>query len=138
MHLARREVLLLVALAVAALLLAVVPWIRTPLSRVANYDGDGPDPVYDTRVDGAAVRRAGEILPDGTTYFLYAPAASPLLAGNLKAAGQLFLSPALPVRDPQAARWILSYGAGGRVPPGVRAGRVIPVGDGVALVEARP
>jgi hypothetical protein len=137
-HLARREVLLLVALTVAALLLAVVPWVRTPLARVANYDGDGPDPVYDAAVDGAAIRRAGDALPDRTTYFLYAPHASPLLAGNLKAAGQLFLSPALPVRDPRAARWILSWGAGGRVPPGVRPGRVIRVGDGVALVEARP
>jgi hypothetical protein len=136
-RLTRREIVLLAAVGVATLLLAVVPWVSTPLSRVANYDGDGPDPLYDAAVDAGAIRRAGRLLPDDTTYFLHAPSARPLLAGNLKAAGQLFLAPALPVRDPRNARWVLSYGPGRLLPPGVQAEHVYRLGGDVALVEIR-
>jgi hypothetical protein len=113
---------LLVACALVAAALALVPSPSdSPLGRVASLDGDGPDPRYDTRLDGAAIRRAGGILPDATTYAVAAPGAPPLLAGNLKAATQLFLAPALPVQDARAARWVLVYGpAAARAPAGSR------------------
>ena len=133
----RREVALLLALAAAALLLALVPWLNTPVARLAAYDGDGPDPRYDAHVDGAALRRAGDVVPDGDTYFLFTPGASPLLAGNLKAAAQLFLSPALPVTDPRRARWVLRYGGRG-LPPGLRVESSTELAPGVAVVRVRP
>jgi hypothetical protein len=133
----RREATLLLALAAAATLLALVPGLNTPVSRLAAYDGDGREPLYDANLDGAAIRRAGELLPDGTTYALYAPDARPLLAGNLKAAAQLFLAPALPLHDPRRAEWVLSYGTGRLLPPGLRPLRVHRLGPGVALVRVR-
>jgi len=108
---------------------------NSPLGRLANVDRDGPDPLWDTPVDGAAVRRAGELLPDDARYLLWAPGASPLLQGNLKAATQLMLAPALPVQDPAAAQWVLSYRASPALPPGLRAGEPLSVGRGVFLVR---
>jgi hypothetical protein len=110
----------------------------SPLGRVANVDGDGRDPLWDTPVDGAAMRRAGELLPDDARYLLWAPAAPPLLQGNLKAAGQLFLAPALPVQDPAAARWVLSYRASPSLPPDLEAGETSRVGPGILLVRIAP
>ena len=133
----RREVALLLALAVAALLLALVPGLNWPVSKLAAYDGDGPEPRYDADVDAGAIRRAGELVPDGSTYFLYTPNATALLAGNVKAAAQLFLSPALPVRDPRAARWVFRYG-GSDLPPGVRAEQTTKIAPGIAVVRVQP
>jgi hypothetical protein len=130
----RREVALLVALAAALCLLALVPGLRTPVSRLAAYDGDGPEPQYDAQVDAAALRRAGRVLPDRTRYFLHMPGASPLLAGNVKAGAQLFLAPALPVRDPRAARWIVRYGGSG-LPDGVTAETRVRVAPHVEVVR---
>jgi hypothetical protein len=133
----RREVALLLALVAVTLLLALVPGLNWPVSRLAAYDGDGREPRYDAHVDAAAVRRAGELVPDGATYYLYTPGASPLLAGNLKAAAQLFLAPALPVRDPRAARWVLRYGGAG-LPPGVRAELTTEIAPGIAVLHVHP
>jgi hypothetical protein len=135
--LARREVALVLVLVAATALLAVVPGLNTPVSRLAAYEGDGREPLYDANVDAGAIRRAGALLRDDATYLLYAPAATPLLAGNLKAAAQLFLAPALPVRDPAAADWVLSYGAEPLLPPGLSARRVARLAPGIALVEVR-
>jgi hypothetical protein len=107
----------------------------SPLGRVANVDGDGPDPLWDTPVDGAAMRRAGELLPDDARYLLWAPGSTPLLQGNLKAAAQLFLAHALPVQDPAAAAWVLSYRASPVLPPGVEADETRRVGPSILLVR---
>jgi hypothetical protein len=133
----RREVALLLVLAAGAVLLALVPGLNTPVSRLAAYDGDGREPLYDANLDAAAIRRAGELLPDDATYAVYAPAARPLLAGNLKAAAQLFLAPALPLHDPRQAEWVLSYGAVTLLPAGLRPLRVHLLGSGSALVQVR-
>jgi hypothetical protein len=130
----RREVALLLALAVALLAFLVVPGLSWPVSKLAAYEADGPEPIYDARVDDGALRRAGELVPDGARYFLHTPHVSPLLAGNLKAAAQLYLSPALPVRDPQAASWVLRYGGPG-LPAGVRADTRIRLGPGIEVVH---
>lgn len=107
----------------------------SPLGRVASIDGDGPDPLWDTPIDGAAIRRAGEQLPDDARYLVWAPGATPLLQGNLKAAAQLYLAPALPVQDTALASWILSYHASPSLPPGVRAGESQAVGNRILLVR---
>lgn len=136
--LARREVALVVVLAAVTALLAVVPGLNTPIARLAAYEGDGPEPLYDApEIDPAAIRRAAELVPDGATFAVYAPTAYPLLAGNLKAAAQLFFLPALPVHDPVRADWILSHGGLQLLPASVRPARVYRLGPELALVESR-
>ena len=95
-------------LALAALLAA----LPGPGRRLAEIPGDGPDPVYDVPLPAARIREVGRRLPDETTYLLRTPGATPLVAGNLKAAGQLFFAPALPVQDERAARWDVVYRRG--------------------------
>lgn len=107
----------------------------SPLGRLANVDGDGADPLWDTPVDGTALRRAGEALPDDARYAVWAPTASPLLQGNLKAATQLLFFPALPVQDLAAADWVLSYDASPDLPPQLRASERRPVGRDIVLVR---
>lgn len=127
---------LVLGLAVATAAVAALPGpLGAPVRRLAAYHADGPDPLWDVPLDGRALRRAGTILPDRTTYVLYAPDARPLLLGNLKAATQLFFTPALPVHGYTQARWVLSYRTQPIVPPGVSPARVIRVGLNVYLVE---
>lgn len=124
------------AVAVVALAGLLVPSpTDSPLGRVASLDRDTRDPVWDTSVDGEAVRSAGELLPDDARYFVWAPGASPLLQGNLKAAAQLFLAPALPVRDAAVAEWVLSYRASPALPRGVDTAERHTFGAGVLLVR---
>lgn len=127
---ARAAFLAACTLVVAGLALVPSP-SRSPLGRVASVDGDGPDPRYDAPVDSVALRRAATIVPEGATYAVFAPGASPLLQGNLKAAAQLFLAPALPVQDVTRADWVLVYG-GARVSDGMQ---VLPLGASLALVR---
>lgn len=130
----------MLALAALTAVLAVVPRVNEPFARLANYDADGPDPIYDAAVDGSVIRRAAELIPDGTTYYIHTAPNDPLLIGNLKAAGQLFFAPALPVQDPLAARWVLSYGAPTLLPDPLRGAsrRQQRLGDGIYLVELEP
>ena len=130
----RLALILAVALAALAGLLVPSP-AGSPLGRLANIDADGPDPLWDTPVDGAAVRRAGELLPDDARYLVWAAGASPLLQGNLKAAAQLMLAPALPVQDPAAAEWVLSYRASPGLPPGLGSRESLSLGPGILLVR---
>lgn len=125
----------LVAALVAATAVAfLLPGVGGPLQRLAKVDGDGPDPRYDIAIDGAAIRRAARILPDDARYFVAVGGHDPLEHGNLKAAAQLFFAPALPVQDPAAAGWLLSYHEEPVVPAG-RVRRVVPLAAGLALVE---
>lgn len=128
------------AIVAAVALLAVVGLLvpspaDSPLGRVANIDGDGRDPLWDTPVDGTAMRRAGGLLPDDARYFLWTPGATPLLQGNVKAAAQLFLAPAVPMQDPAAAAWVLSYQASPPLPPGIVADDTRSVGPRILLVR---
>lgn len=121
---------LLAACALVVLLLALVPRpADAPLGRLANVEGDGPDPAYDVPLDRDAVRRAGRIVPDDETYAVVVRRADPLLQGNLKAAAQLFLAPALPVQDLSRAEWLLVYD---ERDPGLGAERL---GENVWLVH---
>ena len=92
-----------------------VPVADNPLRRLANVEADGRDPLFDRPLSGDDLRRAGETIPDDSTYFVDADGADPTLQGNLKAAAQLFLGPALPVTSPERADWILLLAEGGHV-----------------------
>lgn len=107
----RARAALIAALALATALLVVA----TPARKLVDADGAGADPIYDAPIDAASVRRAAETVPDDSTYFVDAAEQPPLVQGNLKAAGHLFLTPALPVLDPAQADWTLTYGPGNRV-----------------------
>ena len=101
---------LLFACALVVLGLALVPRPSdSPFGRLANFDGDGPGPHFDVPLDAAALRRAGQLVPDDDTYLAAAPGASPLRQGNLKAGAQLYLAPSLPVQDLNDADWVLAY-----------------------------
>jgi hypothetical protein len=114
---------LLALCAVAVVLLALVPSpADSPLGRVANVEGDGPEPRFDVALDARALRRAGRLVPDDETYLAAAPGASPLLQGNLKAAAQLYLAPSLPVQSLERAQWVVAYLEGEPELPGVRLG----------------
>jgi hypothetical protein len=103
------------ALLAGLVLATAVVVLATPARQLAEADGAGADPVYDVPIDPASVRRAAAAVPDDSTYFADAGTAPPLEQGNLKAAGHLFLTPALPLLDPGEAEWTLRYGPGGRV-----------------------
>lgn len=105
----------LAAVAAAAVVLgsAVIPGPPgEPARRLLNVDADGRDPRWDRPLDGTSVRRAGSIVPDDSTYLLDVRGADPVLQGNLKAAAQLFLAPALPVQSEANADWVLRLRAG--------------------------
>jgi hypothetical protein len=104
----RRVAAAAVALGVVGSLALPGP-LGEPARRLANSEADGKDPQWDRPVDGAALRRAGRAVDSGATYALDAAGADPVLQGNLKAGAQLFLAPALPVRDPRAADFLLRY-----------------------------
>jgi hypothetical protein len=114
---------LLAACTLTVLGLAIVPRPSdAPLGRLANVEGDGPDPRFDAPLDAAALRRAGRLVPDDETYLAAAPGADPLLQGNLKAAAQLYLAPSMPVQSLQRAEWVLAYLEGEPEIPGRRLG----------------
>lgn len=105
---ARAALLAACALVVVALTLIPGP-SDSPLGRLANVEGDGPDPHFDAPLDARALRRAGRIVPDDETYAAVAPGGDPLLQGNLKAAAQLYLSPSRPVQGLNRAQWVLAH-----------------------------
>ena len=97
------------AVAAGLVLAVVVAALPGPGRRLAEIPGDGPDPVYDVPLPAAQIRAIGRRLPDESTYLLRTPGATPLVAGNLKAAGQLFFAPALPAQDARVAQWEVVY-----------------------------
>jgi hypothetical protein len=122
------------ALATAVAIILPGP-LGEPVRKLAKTDGDGPRPRYSAEVDDAAIRRAGRLLPNDTTYFLWTTGASPLLQGNLKAATELYLGPALPVQSPRGAGWVLSYGARTELPPGAQAAARYRLGPRIVLAR---
>jgi hypothetical protein len=105
------------AAAAATLTLALVPWDGSPLQRLAGGAGDGPAPRFDVPLDPAELESAATSLPVGTLYATIAPNESPLVQGNLKAAGQLYLWRHLPVQDASgAAAIVFTYRNGVVVP----------------------
>jgi hypothetical protein len=126
-----------VAVLAAAGVVAATPGLRSPVARLANYHADPRGPQYDVPVDDAALRRAGALLPNSasTTYFVAAPPSEPVLYGNVHASLRLYSLPALPVRRPAAADWILAYGTAPPVPLGRVRLHTYRLGPGIVLVE---
>src|SRR5262245_24014549 len=91
---AKARAVVVLVVACAATLAATVPHLDGPVSRVAKYDADTGDPVWDNRgsppTDGAALRRAGVILPGGATYYVDVADGPPGLAHDVVGAASLF------------------------------------------------
>ena len=120
--------------------LALAPGrLSGPIRRLANYDADTRDPIYNAPLDGRAIRRAGAILPNsrGVTYYIHTRP-EPQLGHDLIGAGLLFFLPAVPVPSPFEAQWVLSYDAPTRLPKGVRSERTYRVGERIYLIRVRP
>jgi hypothetical protein len=135
----RARGVLLAALTVATIGLALAPGrLGAPVRRLANYDADTRDPIYNAPIDAAAIRRVGALIPNSRreTYYIHTRP-EPQLGHDLIGAALLFLLPALAVPDPQDARWILSYEAPSLVPRGVRAERTYRLGRRIFLVRVR-
>ena len=102
--------------AVAAAAVLVSPALPGPLGeparRLVNAEADGRDPLWDRPVDGGRLREIGDLVPDDATYAVEVRGYDPVLSGNLKAGAQLFVAPALPVRDPRRADWVVVHRAG--------------------------
>ena len=81
---------------------AAVPWSDGPLRRLAGGEGERRDPTFDVELDARALRVAAPLVGD-STYATEWPGGSPLQQGNLKAAGQLYLSRGLPTLE--RAEW---------------------------------
>jgi hypothetical protein len=130
-----------VPVAVGVLLLftaaATAPGIDQWISSRARYTADLPDPQYDVSIDRDSLHRAGDILRRvGGTYFVYVPAGSPVLLGNIGGALRLWAVPAVPVAySNDHPDWVFSYHTPLLLPPGLHAARVYPVGAGVRLVK---
>lgn len=133
---ARARIAIVVALAALTAAAAAAPGpLGSPIRRLASYDADGPDPIYNVPVDGSALRLAGRLIPSRATYFVYTPSGAGQLRHDLSGAGSLFFSPALPVSHARDAGWILSYQAETLVPHGLRSEAVYRLGDGIYLVK---
>ena len=128
---------LLAACVLVTVGLALAPGrLGAPIRRLANYQADTRDPIYNAPLDAAAIRRAGELIPNSRreTYYIFT-GPYPQLGHDLIGAGLLFFLPALAVPHPHDARWILSYDAPSLVPRGVRAGRTYRLGPKIFLVR---
>ena len=139
---AKARGLIVLAVACAATLAATVPHLDGPVSRLANYRPDSADPIWDNRgsppTDGAALRRAGAIIPSRTTYYVEVGGGPPGLYHDVLVGATLFFLPALRVLSPADAQWVLDYRARPLVPSSLRPVRVYRVGDGIFLVRVRP
>ena len=99
----------------AGLALAIVgAAVPGPGRRFAGFPGDGPEPRYDRPLPAGELRHIGPLVAVRGTYFLAATTPDPLTRGNLKAAGMLFFSPALPLQSVREAGVIVTYDAAGR------------------------
>jgi hypothetical protein len=78
---------------------------------------DTGDPIYfhatserAASLNTAAIRRAGELVPDDAIFYVRAPSSDPR-SDDVMLAAQLFLLPAIRTRRPDAAAWIVAYRA---------------------------
>ena len=135
----RARAALVASLALLTVGVALAPGrLSAPIRRLANYRADTRDPIYNAQIDGAAIRRAGALLPNSrsVTYYIHTRP-EPQLGHDLIGAGLLFFLPAVPVPSPFEAQWILSYDAATRLPRGVRAERTYRVGRRIYLIRVR-
>lgn len=112
--------------------------LSSPVDRLVNVEPDTASPIYNVPVDDAAMRRAGEIVPDDVLYFVTWPEAQPQYEHDLHGAAHMYLSPALPVRDPARAEWVLAYLVPAPVPTGKRVVQRFRLGTDLEVLEVEP
>ncbi len=95
-----------VVAAAAVLGLALIPAADSPLRRLAGGSGDGPDPIPDAPLDLGSLPQIAKT-HSSAPYFVDAADEPPLVQGNLKALGQLYLARGFPVQDPAGAEYVL-------------------------------
>jgi hypothetical protein len=131
---------LLGVLAAATLGLAVAPApLGSPIRKLANYRADSRFPIFNSpEVSAPPLQRAGAIVPDskGETYYIWTRP-DPQLGHDLIGASLLWLLPARPVPASAEARWVLSWDAPTRLPPGVVAQTTYDLGGQRYLVRIR-
>jgi hypothetical protein len=104
-------------------LLRVFPRYSPVVHHLQGRRLDSGDPIYfhigyrrPARVETAAIRRAGTLVPNGGVYYVRGPASDPTTTDVMQAA-QLFFMPAVQSRTPRAASWVLSYRSRAPKPP---------------------
>ena len=131
---------LLGVLAAATLGLAVAPApLGSPIRKLANYRADSRYPIFNSpEVAAPPLQRAGAIVPDSPreTYYIWTRK-DPQLGHDLIGASLLWLLPARPVPSSVDARWVLSWDAPSKLPPGVIARRTYDLGGRRYLVRIR-
>jgi len=130
----RGAVALAVGAGVLVMAAAPVPKLHGLYTRLVSPHADRPDPHYGTAIDAAAMRRAGDVLPDDATVFVYTPN-DPAFRHNVMAGVRLFFTPAAVTDQARDAKWVFSYDTPQPVPPGVRAREVVPLADQVRLAR---
>jgi hypothetical protein len=121
-------------------LLRVFPRYAPVTDHLPGRRLDTSDPIYfhvsserPASVNTAAIRRAGELVPDDAIFYVRAPSSAPS-SDEVMLAAQLFLLPAIQSRRPDAAGWILSY----RAPlPAEPSGRVYELDGDLHLTKVR-
>jgi hypothetical protein len=89
--------------------LARLPEYQSLLRRLPPYEAQSGDPDrahYSARVDAGAVRRAADLVQDDALYYVQSPEP---FAESLERVARLYFLPALAVRHPTEANWILSF-----------------------------
>jgi hypothetical protein len=95
-------------------LLQVFPRYGFVARHMPDRQFDGPDPIYfhfgyrsPAKIDTAAIRRGGELIPDDGVYYFRTGVADQT-SENLMLAARLFFLPAVQARTPTPADWVLS------------------------------
>jgi hypothetical protein len=86
-----------------------LPEYAPVLRRLPHYEGQSgdPDPAHlSVRIDVDVVRRAAKLVPNDALYYLHSPEP---FAEDLERLARLFFLPAVAVRHPSDANWILSF-----------------------------
>jgi hypothetical protein len=117
--------------------LARFPEYASVLRRLPRYDGQSgdPDPAHlSLRIDVDVVRRAAKLVPDDAPYYVQAPEP---FAEDLERLARLYFLPAVAVRRPSDANWILSFRAPS-LPRGVKELQSIRLSRELSLSRVAP
>jgi hypothetical protein len=102
-----------------ARLLQYFPAYHDVTRHLPGRELEGPDPIYKragyprpTKVDTGAIRRGGELIPDGAVYYFQSAVSTQSVdrtSEDTMLAARLFFLPAVRSQKPNLADWILSY-----------------------------
>ena len=134
----------LASFALIAFSLTVNQWVlgRLPeyapvLRRLPPYEGQSSDPDsahLSARIDLGAVRRAAKLVPDDALYYVQSPER---FEEDIERVARLYFLPAVAVRHPPDAGWILSFRSRS-LPRGVRRLESIALSQDLILARVAP